>query len=183
MSAAEQITLFNTLFYVFAGITALGLALAVFFFFYFDIPTIFVMITGKAKRDTIRRMEEANAVTGKVRRQYPAHTGDMKHSGRLGNSGRTAPRKAVIKHPTEEIPTTEPPQTVETGVLKMAAQETEVLRAPEKADSAYEGAGETAPLKRSAAQNQPKVAPVQSAPQIRFQITENTMVIHTDELI
>ena len=173
MSAVEQISLYNTLFYVFAGIAALGLSLSVFFFIYFDIPAVYAMITGKAKRDTIRKMEEANAATGKVRRPYPTHTGDMKRSGRLGNSGKTHSGKVANVH-RERIPATEPPQTAETGVLHRAASETEVL---------HEELGATAPLKRPAEQMQPQVAPAQNTPQIRFQITENTMVIHTDELI
>ena len=183
MSAVEQISLYNTLFYVFAGIAALGLSLSVFFFIYFDIPAVYAMITGKAKRDTIRKMEEANAATGKVRRPYPTHTGDMKRSGRLGNSGKTHSGKVANVH-RERIPATEPPQTAETGVLHRAASETEVLhRAASETEVLHEELGATAPLKRPAEQMQPQVAPAQNTPQIRFQITENTMVIHTDELI
>ena len=85
-SSEELISLFTTLAYVFMGIAILGLALAVFFFFYFDIPTVYITMTGKAKKDTIRKMEEENFKSGKLRYQYPATTGKTKRSGKLGKN-------------------------------------------------------------------------------------------------
>lgn len=188
MSAVEQISLFNTLFYVFMGIAALGLALSVFFFFYFDIPSVYAMMTGKAKRDTIRKMEEENFKTGKLRNQYPKHTGDTKHSGRIGHSGRIASKKAAVSPPQESIPAAEPPQAYETGVLNMDTPGTAVLSST-AAETAvlHSGYGETVPLNHAEMDYHPPVqmpvAPMQNEPQIRFQITENTMVIHTNEFI
>lgn len=188
MSAAEQISLFNTLFYVFMGIAALGLALSVFFFFFFDIPSVYAMMTGKAKRDTIRKMEEENFKTGKLRNQYPKHTGDMKHSGRIGHSGRTASKRATIAHHQNSVPTAEPPQIYETGVLNMDIPGTTVLsNMATETVVLYDGCGKTVPLnpaETDCCQPVPMpIDPIQNMSQIRFQITENTMVIHTNEFI
>ena len=56
MNAVEMISLYGNLFYVSLAIAVVGLGLAVFFFFYFDIPTVHALMTGKAKEETIRRI-------------------------------------------------------------------------------------------------------------------------------
>lgn len=177
MDAVARISLYGTLFYVFLGIAVLGLALAVFFFVRFDIPTVRAMMTGRAKRKTVEKMQEQNAKTGNLRYRYPGHTGDTGKSGRTGKSGPTKD-KPRITHP--ETPP-QPPQQEErpetsvlnqeqnTTVLQPDLTATTVLGAPPPAD--FEP-GETTRLT-------PPPAPVN----IRFQLTETTLVIHTDEVI
>lgn len=177
-SSEELISLFTTLAYVFMGIAILGLALAVFFFFYFDIPTVYITMTGKAKKDTIRKMEEENFKSGKLRYQYPATTGKTKRSGKLGKTDRTAE-----KHSNMSAPAVEPPQTYETGVLNVDAPETTALRGsqPEAIEPTTES-GATV-LLNTVDRGQFQAAQPLVDTQIRFHITENTMVIHTDEFI
>ena len=186
MSAVESITLFNGLFYVFLGIAALGLLLAVFFFFYFDIPTLRAVMTGKAKEESIRKIEEQNKKTGNLRFQYPVSSGDMKrhgHTGKMDKSGKLG-RSAKLSQPEPQPVQTyaAPPaeERLETGVLSQQTPETAVLNydAPETTALGVQNppvqeaddAGQTAPLR-----------PV--APDFRFEITQNIIVIHTDELI
>lgn len=180
LSPEELISLFNTLFYVFMGIAVLGVALCVFFFFYFDIPAVYSMMNGKARRETIRKMEEENFKTGEIRYQYPSHTGDTRHSGKIGKTGRTDVRKHTVNHTYEKAPATEPPQIYETGVLQMDAPETAVLQVPRMENC--EDSGATVPL-RTVDRELYQPAQPQVDMQIRFHITENTMVIHTNELI
>lgn len=67
--AQSMIQVYRTCFYISMAITVLGLANAVFLFFRFDIRTIFEIRTGRAAKRTIRRMEEANASTGRLRQE------------------------------------------------------------------------------------------------------------------
>lgn len=192
MDATSQISLYTTLFYVSLGITVLGLALAVFFFFYFDIPAVFAMMTGKARKETIRRMEEQNAKTGNLRFEYPSgnsgktgrtggKTGRFGKTGETaaaGKSGRTGAPPAGSVPPRENRAVTQvpiQPERAETSVLQQHTTETTVLR---------EDAGQTTLLgavgQPQSEQPQPK-PPKQ--PVISFRMTENTVVIHTDEMI
>lgn len=193
MDAVELISLYNTLFYVFLGIAALGLALAVFFFFYFDIPMVFSMMTGRSKEKTIQRMQEKNAKTGNMRYQYPNHTGDVK-TGRTGRTGQSkrlekperrvkteelsgleeAAAKAQVAHILAQAEEPETallqPEATETVVLN-AASETVVLNVAAPQYSNDDDLGQTEML-------QPKVAP-----NFRFDITQAVMLIHTEERI
>lgn len=170
MDATAQISLYTTLFYVSVGITVLGFVLAVFFFFFFDIPAVFAMMTGRAKKETIRRMEEQNAKTGNLRFQYPS--GGLGKSGRTGGkTGRTektakTARTAEFPSPPPAVPTQEP--RAETSVLQRPTMETTVLN---------NEAGQTMPL------NMPPQPKPQRPSPIPFRMTENTLVIHTDEMI
>lgn len=168
MSAVEQISLFSTLFNVFLGIAALGLIMAVFFFFYFDIPDVYAMMTGKAKKASIRKMEEQNAMTGKLR--SPVFDGGPK-------TGRTGARKGKVQI-TNPAPPAADTSRAETGVLHMETPETSVLGATAEETVILGGpAAAPAPYSEETAVLRP------TAPNFRFQVTENTMVIHTNEFI
>ena len=170
MNALAQISLYNNLFYVFLGISVLGFVMSFFFFFYFDIPTVYTMMTGKAKKDTIRRMEERNAKGGSL------HLKTAGQSGQTGKSGRTdRAAKAKIAYTAPTVPT----QPAETAVLQTTAPETTILE---------NEAGRTVLLhgSRQPAAGESPVQPQPSQPErqsFRFQVTETTVVIHTNELI
>lgn len=140
MDAIQLIELYDTMFYVFMGIAILGFVLAVFSFFYFDIPGIYAMETGRAREATIRRMAEQNARTGKLRADY-------------GSTGKTAqtggkPQAADLKN-GETARLSPAPEEAETTILQAESEETTILQQKS----------------------------------FRFEITENTIVIHTDEMI
>lgn len=160
MDAVQLIELYEVLFYVSLVLTVLGLGLAVFFFIYFDIRTAFAMETGKARNDTVRRMMEQNAKTGNLRNIYTGNT------GKTGATGRTGSKRITHPAPKAEELSWQAPASVETTVLQpRAMEETTLLQSQTE-----EAAEETVMLKRNTSG-------------FRFQLTENTVVIHTDELI
>ena len=83
MDNTEQlIAIYHTGFIVCAVLLVVGIALAVLFFFKFDIRTIYMLRTGKAKQQTINEMKERNLKTGKLSASSPyTDSGDLKKSG------------------------------------------------------------------------------------------------------
>lgn len=150
MSAVELISLYRTLFFVSLGIALLGLVLAVFFFFFFDIRTVYAMMTGRAKEQTVRRMAEQNAKTGNLRKQHI-------HTGPTGETGQTKGSAKVEVLIQPEAP---------------AASETVVLQP--------DTAGETVVLENSTAD---ETAVLSAHSGFCFDLTETTLVIHTNEII
>lgn len=159
MDAVEKMNLYSSLVYVFIAIAAIGFALAVLFFFLFDIRDVYALMTGKAKRDAIERMNEQNSQTGRLR----AVTGNVRDSAAPAVR---PPLSAVTEDVTATGTAVAPPN--ETTVLGGAA-ETSVLagRSPE----------ETTVL------TGPPQEPAYVPPTISFVVTESTLVIHTDEMI
>lgn len=184
----NSISLFHTLFYVSAAVAAMGLALAVFFFFYFDIPTVRAMMTGRARQETVRRMAEQNAHTGRLR-FHNGNSGDIgksgkpARSGKLGKSGKPG-KSGKLGHTgemTEEAVHINPDvyqrqQRLDTSVLTAEAPDTTTL------DSSQV---ETAVLNRPQKDLEGNSAPVENVVvnTIGFCVTETTLVIHTDELL
>ena len=80
MDNTEQlIAIYHTGFIVCAVLLVVGIALAVLFFFKFDIRTIYMLRTGKAKQQTINEMKERNLKTGKLSASSPyTDSGDLK---------------------------------------------------------------------------------------------------------
>lgn len=150
------------------------------------------MLTGKARRKTIQEIEKRNSQTGKLR-QYPkvyeqeytarpasprrsgSHigrtdkTGNSGHTGKPGKTGRTA-RDTAIQPRKQPGPAhrPSPAERLETEVLSTPAMQTVILSKPA---GITEDLGQTELLQ-----------PVQDI-RFYFQITENTVSIHTDELI
>ena len=196
MEAIQMISLYNTLFFVSLGLTALSLGLGVFFFFYFDIPTIHAFLTGKAKKETIERMAEQNSRTGKLRFGHESgdikrgRTGKMSRSGKLGVT--TGDLNPAVQHPsavhTESFSgyaqSAAPLQVFETAVLKDDDQQTTVLRG-DMAETSVLSAGEAGATSVLSAADDAGATSVlrERKATIRFDVVENTLVIHTDEHI
>lgn len=164
MTTTEMIKLLGNLFYVSLGLAVLGLALAVFFFFYFDIRTVRALMTGSAKRKAIERMNEQNSRTGKLRTSI--------------TDSIDAKSKPVIQNPSQ-VPTADisPAPVTYAAPAEPAVQETTILRSSEPEMettllNAEPEAGETSILGGCPPQ-----------PAVRFELTENTVVIHTNEFI
>ena len=165
MNAAQQISLFGGLFYVCLAIAIIGLGLAVFFFFFFDIRSVRALMTGKAKRQTIERMTEQNSKTGRL--AYTPVSGNIK-SENLASPGNVA--EANME--TEALG-----GNMETAVLSNAFDETALLNQPDVCP--------VAPSQRSmdAGMTTPLSSANRVSPDIRFDVTERTLVIHTHEII
>ncbi len=173
MDAVQQIELYTNLFYASAVLAGLGLAMAIFFFFYFDIRTVYALMTGKAKEETIRRMAEKNA-----------RTGNLRSTGMTGQTGAVTSDRPMIQHPApspaamqQTMPLSQAQPEYHTAVLDMAAPETSVLQEEEQQTMVL---GAAAPAAVSA----DTVATEMLKPiSFGFRVTESVMLIHTKELI
>lgn len=170
MDAVELIQLYETLFYVSVALTVLGFGLAVFFFFFFRIPDVRALMTGKARADTVRRIEEQNAKTGTLRTPAPGTSGEIGRSGRIGRTSRIG--RAVIEPPPQ------PQQNAEQSV--QYSEETAVLQ-NDAADTSVLATDATVVLHRDHTEETTVLTRVPEG--FRFNITEATLVIHTDEII
>ena len=71
MQEAEQlISLYHTGFIVCLCLAVLSAVLSIVLFFVLDIRGVFDFMTGRAEKRTIRKMQEENAKTGKLREEY-----------------------------------------------------------------------------------------------------------------
>ena len=162
MDALENIQLFQNLIYISYAVAAIGLGFAVFFFFYFKIPEVFVLMTGKGKQETIKKISEENFKTGNIR--FQGTTGSTRRSPNA--KGHTGSIAAIhIASDSQEL--TAPIE--ETAVLETPVEETSVLEKP---------AEETAILQQPQVKNNPAVSE-----NSQFRVVEQTILIHTDELI
>lgn len=166
MDAIERMNLFTNLIYVSIAIAVVGAGLAVFFFFFFDIRNVYALMTGKAKREVIERMAEQNSRTGRLQATSgnikPASTSEVRHA-------------SVVVENTGEPVKEQPEVSAETTVLGNN-EETTIL------NTAENDAGQTVILRRDP-QEAPAAAPASVEPKIRFEITESTLVIHTNEIV
>lgn len=187
MDAAQKMELYGNLLYISIAIAAIGLILAVFFFFYFDIRTVRALMTGKAKRQTIERMTEQNNRTGRLQ-GTSGNVRDASVPVIQPPQGAQEPRYSAVQlHETEDMSyrhttnTVELPQNDTTVLARnettvLTRDETTVLNAPEQEETA----GGTVVLRRSEA---PETVQGPQIPDFRFEVTESTMVIHTGEII
>lgn len=76
MDTSQEIQFYSVCFYVFLGIAILGFTLAIFFFFFYDIPSIFARMTGWEQKKAIERMEKQKVSGGLI-------------GGLTGNRGKT----------------------------------------------------------------------------------------------
>ena len=177
MEAVNQIQLYSVLFYISLAVTLVGLGLAVFFFFYFDIRNVRAIMTGSAKQKEIEKLNKRNAMTGKLT------TDSLNMSGHL--TGQTGPIGPVIQNPapansgaSETTVLAPDSETTETTILTpdSGSAETSVLSPDDECPTAILGAAETGHPAAAAAPQQP-------APRIRFEVTQSVMEIHTNEYI
>lgn len=89
MDNTEQlISIYHTGFIVCTLLLIAGIAMAVLFFFMFDIRNIFRIRTGRAKQQTISEMQERNLKTGKLSIDSPyTESGELKPKERKRNTG------------------------------------------------------------------------------------------------
>ena len=110
---------FEVLFWVCLVIGILLLALAVVMFFVFDIPNIYMIKSGKGERQTVRRMKEINAETGRLRgdnkpileTDYSNMTADIsreKTSEKLKRQKKNAVEHAPQQEPVSPVQTQQP---------------------------------------------------------------------------
>ena len=152
----SQISLYHTLFYVCLALMIIFIICAVLFFFLFDIRRIIAYMFGFSEKEAAQKMEKAN-VGGR--------TGGLK-SGRID-----------MEYTTSNLDKYAPNGEVEN--LNIGSEETSKLAPSMPANQAKE------PAQVSKEILQPTMAPAGPVLPIgfHFTITENIMVIHTNELI
>ncbi len=170
MSTAESnIELFGTLNTICLVIAILAFLLAVFFFFYFKIPTVFALKTGRAKKKTLERIQKQNSYTDKIRHE---ETDPSLKSDR--------PSRKVVEPPVDASGN----RDVDTALLSNDAQtsvlsnDTETALLSERDDQTSLLHGDSMHLKE--AKSTKATAKKKKG---RFEILEEVIMIHTQELI
>lgn len=178
MDAAAKMEVFQNLFYVSAALAVIGLGLAIFFFFYFDIRYIYLIISGKDKRDAVEQMNQRSVRNGRLRRmnKYAAKPAPQQQMPVYGNVPAGPDQQMTVP-----LNQTQPGQTgqvarssVEETTLLVEQGPMEMMRA-NTANTRQEQVGETEIL--SEQMNDAVQIPV------NFVLTENTILIHTNEII
>ncbi len=185
MNPEQSIQLFTILFYIFLAVMIVGFGLAVFYFFYYRIPQVYALLTGRAQRKTVEKMQKSGRLISEEERmaENDAHIGaengvidvsDDYITERIGNvkpvhvgaqqlsngAGGDSAKTTILEAETE---TTVLAPEQETSVL---SQETEAI-----VPGSYVGVSdETEGFD-------------ETGPQYYFKITQHTMVIHTNEEI
>lgn len=164
------ISVLRTCLQVCIAFSILFFIISVVLFFVFDIRTIFNIRTGRAKKKTVREMQEANNKTGRLR------VGGKTVTSQLSKADKSKAKKAnktdntILPPPVEEEP----------------FSPTEVLGQNTFSSSEYRPDSEpTTQLSGSDGyQNENIIQPVAGSPvDVSFSITKKIIIIHTDEVI
>ena len=176
MENTEQlIAIYHTGFIVSIIVMFIGLALAVLFFFLFDIKNIFMIRTGRAKQKSIADMQQRNLQTGKLS-SSPYTVSDKKQGDVV------QPVQPVKRQPEATAALSNNDISglaMETSLLaetNNSASKEEALLNMES--SQYEAPGTTV----LAGNDHPQVQTSTSA-KPKFTVTERTIVTHTNEII
>lgn len=186
MTTAEILSLISVISYIVAGIC---LVLAIFFWFFFKIPSVIGDLSGRTAKKSIARRRASNERAGGKGYQPSATnanrgklTDTMQHSRKLkAESKKAEPKKA--QPPVDES------QMPETGLLmankaqEFDSQQTELLDCEETTTLVDENA--TVPLvdeNATALLQETPATPMRPGGK-KLQMLDEVMLIHTDEVI
>ena len=166
----ELISLYHTMFYVFMGLTIFFVVIAVLLFFVFNIRGNIAAKTGYAEKATLKKMTGSYATTGSLRKQQVS----MEFT--TGNLQAYANQVEQLDTGSEETSQLAPNKRPDAGVAEQPT-------AASKSVTASAPAPVPAPVPEAVMQ--PVMMPQEpvSVPGFAFNIFENIMVIHTNELI
>ena len=182
------ISIYHTGFIVCAILLVVGIALAVLFFFMFDIRNVYMIRTGRAKQKTIEEMQARNLKTGKLSTSAPyTDSGELRKKDEKRKTGafKTGAfrlperRKATVEPPKESPKQPQPAPSSSPG-------ETVLLNEAPAGAGAVRSAPDPNfdPLATEVLSTDKQAAePAVSKTGFRFTITERTIVIHTSESI
>lgn len=162
-NADSIISIFKTCLQFCIAFAILFLVISIVLFFVFDIRAIFSIRTGRAKKKTIKEMQEANNKTGRLR------VGGKTMTSQLSKEDKQSINKKSIKTQiaSQNI------DSQQTEVLQNDNYQTEVLG---KEEYIY-GSAPTSQLNEKSNDNSLQVN------DIHFVITKNIVVVNTDEMI
>lgn len=173
MDAAVKMETFQNLFYVSATLAVIGLGLAIFFYFFFDIRYIYMVRTGKDKQMSVEQMTKRSARNGRLRRMN-------KHPEKPAQRQPVQVQAAAVM--PDEYQQTVPLNRTQPVQPAQPVEETSLLTDLEPTGPMRTYTAESAP---SAGETQILAAPeIAEAPlPCNFVLTENTILIHTNEII
>ena len=199
MENTEQlIAIYHTGFIVSIIVMFIGLALAVLFFFLFDIKNIFMIRTGRAKQKSIADMQQRNLQTGKLSSSPYTDSGEIRNKKERRKTGAfktgafrfSDKKQGDVVQPVQPVKR-QPEATVALSNNDISGQAMETSLLAETNNSAskeeallnmespqYEAPGTTVLAGDDRQQMQ---APTSVKP--KFTVTERTIVIHTSEII
>ena len=191
-TAEASITLYQNIFYICAAVAIVSLIATVLFFFLFDIPTVFALNTGRAKKKTVEKIQKmssggsARAVSGKPYEapvKSPVTPAGAQEYSVISGSYAGDVRGEETMPLAQEEGTTLLNNEAETSLLRNEA-ETSVLR-NEAETSLLSHSGKTFQLFRDNQEESPETGLLKKAPNPnwRFEVFESTIMINTDELI
>lgn len=186
------INIYHTGFIVCAILLLVGIALAVLFFFMFDIRNVYMIRTGRAKQKTIEEMQARNLKTGKLSTNAPyTDSGELRKKDEKRKTG--AFKTGAFRLPERRKATVEPPKESPKQPQPAPASspgETVLLsETPAGADAAASAVKSAVnpnidPLATEVLSTEKQAAePAASKTGFRFTITERTVIIHTSESI
>lgn len=177
MNPSDLVDLYTTGFRICLAITLIALAVAVYLFIKLDIRSVFMLVSGRKRKKTIKQLSEAQERTDQIGPAMPnldfGNTGGIGNTGNTGGTGRTARSRVGglfrrSGRSGELSPPTQP------------GMDTMPLSAAGESPGANSANLDTAQM----ANVEVAAKPLGSAAQrIGFKVTERTLVIHTDELI
>jgi len=177
MNPSDLVDLYTTGFRICLAITLIALAVAVYLFIKLDIRTVFMLVSGRKRKKTIKQLSEAQERTDQIGPAMPnldfGNTGGTGNTGNTGGTGRTArSRVGGIFRRSGRSGELSPPTQLGMDTMPLSA----AGQSP-GADGANLDTAQMADVEVAA-------KPLGSAAQrIGFKVTERTLVIHTDELI
>lgn len=130
--AASKIELFHNLYLICLVGALICLVLAVVLFFVLHIRDVLGYLTGRQRRKSVKEMEAANALSGRLMRENSS----MQHVAQEMKEDmgvRQTPTPGVRK--VDSVVQNAPPNPAQAAAQQSPAQETELLRQPMQADS------------------------------------------------
>lgn len=174
MDVQSLIAVYRAGFYASAVVAVVGAALAVALFFRFDIRNLWLIQTGRAQRQGVRQMEAASRNEGRMRREenrrgvLPSEDLAGEPASRTDELARAGQAPPTTKLEPPDAPAPEPPQDgPPTPEVQNGFGSTMDL-----------GGGPSPVVGQRAAETT-----VLGAEALRFEITEEVLLIHTDEVI
>ena len=174
MNPSDLVDLYTTGFRICLAITLIALAVAVYLLIKLDIRSVFMLVSGRKRKKTIKQLSEAQERTDQIGPAMPNL--DFGNTGNTGNTGGTGKlarsRVGGLFRRSGRSGELSPPTQPGMDTMPLAA--------------AGESPGANAANLDTAQMADVEVAakPLGSAAQrIGFKVTERTLVIHTDELI
>lgn len=192
MDNERLISIYHTGFIVCAVLLIVGIALAVLFFFMFDIRNVYMIRTGRAKQKTIEEMQARNLKTGKLSSSAPyTDSGELRKKEEKRKTGqfktgafKLPERRKITVEPPKESP--KRPQTAPASSPSETVLLSETSAGADAAASAVKSAANPNidPLATEVLSTEKQAAePAASKTGFRFTITERTVIIHTSESI